>query len=71
MWLDPCRFEVVDDQMAAVLRGMTTSQRLAIANRMWVSARKAIQQILIAEHPEWSKDQIERETARRMSHGAV
>lgn len=71
MWLDPRRFEVIDDQTAEILRGMTTAERLAIANRMWVSARKAMLHMLAAEHPQWTKDQVQREAARRLSHGAV
>ncbi len=65
------QFDVVDDEMAAIFRGMTESERLAVAHRMWRSAMHMIQSMLRSENPHWSSDQIQRETARRMSHGAV
>lgn len=71
MPLDPARYEMIDDQMADVLRRMTVAQRLAVANRMWVSARDAIGHMLRAEHPQWTDEQVQCETARRMLHGAV
>ncbi len=61
----------MDEEMAEVLRGMTISERLRIASRMFVSARKAIISILRDQHPDWSEEQIIRETARRLSHGAI
>jgi hypothetical protein len=63
--------EMMDDRMADVLRAKSPAERLAIANGMWRSARRMIEAILLAERPDWSDDQIRREVARRMSHGAV
>ena len=71
MRLDRGQIEVVDDEMAAVLRGMTGAQRLRIASGMFVSARRAIMHMLRTEHPDWTEEQIVREAARRLSHGAV
>jgi hypothetical protein len=71
MPLNPARYEIIDDQMAEVLREMTVQQRLAVANRMWVSANNAIGHILRSEHPDWTHEQVQRETARRMLHGAL
>ena len=71
MDLDPGRIEVVDDDMAELLRGKTGAERLAIASAMFVSARKMIVANLQAEHPDWNKQQINEEAARRLSHGAV
>jgi Rv0078B-related antitoxin len=71
MPFDPRNFEVVDEEMAAVFRAMTGAQRLKIANDMWVSARRMIASHLAAEHPDWDEERIQRETARRISHGAV
>jgi len=64
-------FEMIDDAMAAVLRTKTPAERLAISNGMWRSARQMIDAILRKEHPDWSAAAIQREVARRMSHGAV
>ncbi len=66
----PC-LEVLDETMAAVLREKTEAQRLAIANSLWVYARDMVRSVLRQEHPDWSDEQIQRETARRLSHGAV
>jgi len=65
------RFEVVDDEMAAVLRQKTGAERLAIANAMYVSARRMLLSHLAAEHPDWSEEEVQREAARRLSHGAI
>ena len=63
--------DVVDDEMARILRGMTGAERLKIANDMFVSARRMLASHLAAEHPDWDQERIEQETARRISHGAV
>jgi hypothetical protein len=65
------KLEVVDDEMAHVLRGMTGAERLKIADRMFSSARRMIASHLAAEHPDWDQERIERETSRRISHGSV
>ena len=65
------RFEVVDDEMAAVLRTKTGAERLAIASGMYESARSMLLAHLAAEHPDWSEEQVTREAARRLSHGAI
>jgi len=64
-------FEVVDDEMAAVLRTKTGAERLAIASAMYTSARRMLLSHLTAEHPDWSEEEVQREAARRLSHGAV
>ena len=63
--------EIMDDEMARVLRGMTGAERLQIASRMFSSARRMIASHLAAEHPDWDQERIERETSRRISHGSV
>ncbi len=63
--------DVVDDDMARILRGMTGAERLKIANGMFVSARRMLASHLAAEHPDWDQNRIEQETVRRISHGAV
>lgn len=64
-------FEVVDEEMAQVFRGMTGAQRLKIANDMFNSARRMITSHLAAEHPDWDEQRIQTETARRLSHGSI
>ncbi len=71
MRLDRGQIEVVDDEMAAVLRGKTGAERLKIASAMYSSARRMLIGMLRAEHPDWSPEQVNAEAARRLSHGAV
>ena len=65
------RIEVVGDDIAAVLRRKTGAERLDIASRMFSSARRMLINHLRSRHPEWDTRAIEREAARRLSHGAV
>ena len=67
----PPKYDVIDDEMAAVLAEMTEQQRLEIAFGMWRSARAMIQAIVAAEHPDWREEEVQKVVARRMSHGAV
>ncbi len=67
----PLRIEVIDDQMAEVLRRKSPAERLAIAHGMWSHASNLITRVLKVEHPEWSAEQAKKEAARRLSHGAV
>lgn len=69
--MEDLRIEVVDDEMARVLRTKTGAERLKIASDMFASARRMIASHLAAEHPDWTEEQIQRETSRRISHGAV
>ena len=63
--------EVIDDAMAEVMRQKTPQERLMIGFRMWESAREIVRASIQQNHPDWNEKQIRRETARRMSHGAI
>ena len=65
------RIEVIDEEMAAALRQKTGAERLEIASRMFSSARRMLMNHLRSTHPDWDLRQIEREAARRLSHGTV
>lgn len=69
--LDPRRIEVVDEAMAEILRRKTPAERLAIGFGLWRSARKLLRGQLASLHPEWDVQRLEREVARRLSHGVV
>lgn len=69
--LDPRRIEVMDEAMAEILRRKTPAERLAIGFGLWRSARKILRGQLASLHPEWDVQRLEREVARRLSHGAV
>jgi hypothetical protein len=67
----PADVEVISDEMASVLRKKTGAEHLEIASRMFVSARRMLINHLRFMHPDWDDGQIEREAARRLSHGAL
>ena len=69
--LDDLHIEVMDDDMVRILRSKTGAERLQIASDMFASARRMIASHLAAEHPDWDEEKIQRETSRRISHGAV
>ncbi|MBN1590981.1 MAG: hypothetical protein JW888_15820 [Pirellulales bacterium] len=64
-------FDVMDDAMATVLREKTEQERLEIGFGMWHFARTMIREVVRAEHPNWTDEAIQRQVAKRMSHGAV
>ena len=64
-------FEMIDDAMVEILRPKTCAERLLIGSRLWSSARVIIRGAILTEHPEWNEEQVNREIARRMSHGVV
>lgn len=57
--------------MAEVLRRKTPAERIAIGFEMWSSATKMLTAHLKSSHPDWSGDEVQRELARRMSHGDI
>jgi hypothetical protein len=63
--------DVLSDQMAAILRTKTPTERLAMALNTWTFLRNQIRRAARAQHPEWSEAELDRHVARRMSHGAV
>ena len=67
----PSRIEVVSDEVADILRRKKGVERLEIASRMYSSARGMLINHLRSRHPDWDDATIEREAARRLSHGAV
>lgn len=71
MLAPPLRIEVLDKEMAATLRQKTGAERLAIASRMYSSARRMLINHLRSVHPDWEQAQIVQEAARRLSHGTV
>ena len=71
MRLDHGQIEVVDDALAEVLRRKTGAERLAIANGLYLSARRMLTNHLRTQHPDWYDSQVAREVARRLTHAAV
>jgi len=71
MWLDPKRYEIMDDEMAEIMRSKTPDEKLEMLDGMWRMARGMIRDKLRQDNPHWSEVEIDRETARRMSRGTV
>jgi hypothetical protein len=71
MRLDPIRFEIIDEEMARILRLKTPQQRLEMAESMSRMVRDQIRAKLKQDHPEWSDEAVSRETAKRFSRGTV
>ena len=69
--LDQGQIEMVDDTMAEILRHKTPAERIRIGFTMWTSARNMLMTHLKKTHPEWNNDRVEKEVARRLSHGAI
>jgi hypothetical protein len=67
----PKSIEAMSDDMARIIRAKTGAERLRIASGMYASARKMLLSHLRAEHPDWDEQHIQKETARRLSHGAI
>ena len=67
--LDPRSVEIVDEEVARILRTKTGAERLQIAFGMYKSARRMLTSMLTADHPDWSEEQVREEVGRRLSHG--
>jgi hypothetical protein len=67
----PAFIEIIDDEMAKVIRSKTGAERLQIADGMYAGARRMIVSHLRAQHPDWDNQRICREASWRLSHGAV
>lgn len=65
------RIEVMADDMAEILRAKSGAERLRIAFGMFSWAREMLTHLLAKDHPDWDENEIRREVARRLSHGAV
>lgn len=71
MPLDFSRIELTDELMISVYKEKTPSQRLKIAFGLWKLARTLLFNSLKSINPDWTDQQIQKEVARRLSHGAV
>lgn len=69
--LDSGQIEVVNDDMAEVLRKKTPAERISIADNLWTAAHNMLMSLIGKAHPEWDIEQIKKEIARRLSHGAA
>jgi hypothetical protein len=66
----PPHIEVVDDEVAKVLRQMTPAQRIRMAADANDTARILAAGGIRYVHPEWTEARIQQEVARRMLDAA-
>lgn len=71
MRLDPGQIEMVDDDMAEVLRRKLPAERIRIGFDIWTSAHDMLVTHIGKTHPAWDRKQVEQEVARRLLHGAL
>ena len=72
MRLDSGQIEILDEEMAVILRKKQPWERIAIGFNLWVDAKKMLLSHLSSIHPDWTEEQVRTEVVRRMSHhGAV
>ena len=63
------RFEAVDDEIAASLRGMGPAKRLALVFQAERFARDLMRGGARNRHPEWNEADVEKEVARLWADG--
>jgi len=61
--------EVVEDEMAAVLRRKTGAQRLKIVDALYRSAWNLIETNVRGSHPDWNEPQVRAAVAARIAGG--
>ena len=61
--------EVLSDEMAAILRTKTPTERLQMALDSWTFIRDLIRSTAAELHPEWTQEELDRHVAERMSRG--
>lgn len=70
MKVDPRQIEVIDDQVADILRSKTPEEKLRIGSGIWRSTRRMLLSHITNIHPDWSIEEVEKEVARRLLRGA-
>ena len=68
---DPHRIEILEPEMVEVLRGKTPAERVAMVFEANRTMRLRIEGHLLTQHPEWTREKILTEIARRMLIGTT
>jgi hypothetical protein len=63
---DIARIEAVHPRVARALRMLSGMERLRLAHETWELTRDRLTAYLAARHPEWSREEIEKNVARRL-----
>ncbi len=68
--LEARHIEVVDDQMAAIYREMSTAQKGEIIASAHRTMRRLLQGRILTDHPEWNEEQVNAEVSQRLLYGS-
>lgn len=68
--LDAGQIEVVDEEVAEILRRKTPAERIQLASDAHRTARQLIAGAILTQCPDWTQEQVDREVARRLTRGA-
>ena len=63
--------EIIDPMVVEILRRKTPEERLMQASDLWETAYLIIRGSVRQQHPEWTDEQVLKEAASRLSHGAT
>lgn len=63
--------DALDEAMIPILRAKSGVERLRMLNGMFRSARQIVEYSIRAAHPDWMPVEVQREIARKISHGAI
>ncbi len=66
--VDVGHIEVVDPDVAAVLRSKSGMERLRLAHEAWELARDRLAAFFRARRPASSEEEIQRQVAKRLAH---
>lgn len=70
--LDDGQIEVIESQMARVLRAKTPAHRIALIGQANRTARELYRAAIRRRHPDWNDQAIDQHLAQRMlEHGAT
>lgn len=67
--VNPNRIEVIDDQMAEILRSKTPAERIEMIGAANRTARRLAAAGVRFQHPDWDNSQVQAEVIRRVSGG--
>ena len=62
------QIEIVDPDVARVLRDKSGMERLRLAHEAWELARDRLTAFLSARHPEWDREEVRKQVAKRLSY---
>jgi hypothetical protein len=68
---DVSRTDMIDAQVAAILRAKSGMERLRLAHEMWELTRDRLTAFLRSYHPEWDKAELQRRVADWLLHGSL